>query len=168
MTAVGWTLAVDPGLRACGCSLFEGNTLYRAWLAKSPVRQDRGPKAWFKMAETVLHDFVRMAPSRGRILHRLVLEVPQVYWGRNKGGRASDLIELAGVVGSVASSVPVLERVHYLPREWKGQVPKEVHNDRVLKKLRSEERARVINSPPSVMHNVVDSIGLGFKCLGRM
>lgn len=162
-----WTLAVDPGLRACGCSLFEQDTLYRAWLSRNPIKAERGPKAWERMAAAVLNDLIRYAPQRSRLVNTLVIEVPQIYWGAKKGGRAADLIEVAGVVGSVAAAVPVLDRIHYLPREWKGTVPKEIHNKRVVKRLRVEEDARIVRPSATLLHNVIDSIGLGFKQVGR-
>lgn len=169
MPSVGWTLAVDPGLRVCGLALFEQDTLYRAWLSRNPLRTERGPEAWEAMARAALNDFISHTPRRGRVPKRLVVEVPQVYWRAGQGGRAADLIELAGVVGAVAATLPVMTRVHYLPRQWKGQVPKNVHNKRIMKRLRDGEPERILRpSAASLMHNVVDSIGLGLKQLGRM
>jgi hypothetical protein len=164
-----WTLAVDPGLRTCGVALFEQDTLYRAWLSRNPLRTERGPEAWESMSRAVVKDLITYAPKRGRLVKRLVLEVPQIYWGGRRGGRAADLIELAGVVGAVAAATPVLERAFYLPRQWKGQTPKDVHNRRVMKRLRDGEDARIVRpKAAALLHNVIDSIGLGMKHLGRM
>lgn len=168
MKSTPWTLAVDPGLRVCGVSLFEGKYLYKAWLAKNPLRKGRGPDAWNRMAEEVCRSWIRRAPKHCGQLHSLVVEVPQVYWRSGRGGNAADLIELAGVVGATTATIPVLNRAHYLPRAWKGQVPKEIHNRRVLKKLSDDELPAMEKTSTSLQHNVVDSIGLGLFYLGRM
>jgi hypothetical protein len=159
---------VDPGLRLCGVALFEGPTLVRAWLAKNSVKTERGPTAWNSMGDAVLSSWLKNSPRRGHQLDQLVVEVPQVYFGSRGGGNAADLIELAGVVGAVSSSVPVRNRKCFLPREWKGSVPKAVHNKRVLKRLDAEETASLEKVPKSLQHNMVDSIGLGLFYLGRM
>jgi hypothetical protein len=168
-----WTLAIDPGLRQCGVSIFEGTSLHGAWLARSRVLKDRGPKAWFAMAEKVFESWLQRAPARGYLVHSLVVEVPQVYWrarrrGKAGGGNAADLIELAGVVGAISSLAPVLNRVHFLPRKWKGQVPKKVHNARVMKRLSSAEQGFIEPTPASLLNNVIDSVGLGLFHLGRL
>jgi hypothetical protein len=48
------------------------------------------------------------------------------------------------------------------PREWKGQVPKDVHHARLVKTLTPEELAMVeASAPPSLRHNVLDAVGIG-------
>jgi len=48
------------------------------------------------------------------------------------------------------------------PREWKGQVPKDVHHARLVKTLTPDEMAMVERAaPPSLRHNVLDAIGIG-------
>lgn len=168
MIRAPWTLAVDPGLRLCGVALFEGQALHSAWLIKNTTRHERGPEAWHSMGERVLGSWLKRAPARGQLLHNLVIEVPQIYWNSRKGGRAADLIELAGVVGAVSSACPVLHRVHFLPKSWKGQTPKEVHNSRVLKKLSEEESGFLEPTAASLRHNMIDAVGLGLFRLGRL
>lgn len=169
MKRLPWTLAVDPGLRQCGVALFEGPALVAAWLARNCTKTERGPTAWTTMGESVLESWLRRTPRRGLVLDQLVVEVPQVYWGKRGGGKAADLIELAGVVGAVAVSMPVRTRKHFLPREWKGQTPKPVHNRRVLKRLDVEESLAFDKAiPKSLLNNAIDAVGLGLFHLGRM
>lgn len=84
----------------------------------------------------------------------------------------NDLIELAVMVGelkrvyrSFGSDVNLV-----VPTTWKGSVPKEIHNRRVLSHLSPEELARVPLRPRSKKpdHNAVDAIGLGLWKLRRM
>lgn len=164
---MSYSLFLDPGLRHCGVALFEGDTLFRAWLSKNSDRKGRGALAWESMAQAVQRDWLRRCGRRGVLLHTLCCEVPQVYRGGGKGD-PDDLLQLAGVVGAVASAVPAGKRLSYYPREWKGSTPKEIHNERVLKVLCSAEHKRIDAPSNGVLHNVLDSIGLGLFFHGRM
>lgn len=61
------------------------------------------------------------------------------------------------------------------PREWKGSVPKDVHNERVLRALTAEERAIVFAAcdaggkkvSVSKLNNVIDAVGLFLFQVGR-
>lgn len=97
----------------------------------------------------------------------LVLEVPQVYHQRFQKGDQSDLIEVAGVAGALSSVLAADRHYGYLPRQWKGQVPKEIHNARVLSKLSGSETANIQPCAASLRHNVLDGIGLGLFHLKR-
>lgn len=163
-----WTICIDPGLRHSGVALYEHETLYRAWLAKNPVRKERGPNAWFKMADAIFDSWMGFAPFNCHLLGTLVIECPQIYWGQKGGGNAADIIELAGVVGAVSATIPALTRVHFLPRKWKGQVPKDTHNRRVMSKLSAHELPALEPVAASLQNNMIDAIGLGLFHFGRI
>ena len=67
----------------------------------------------------------------------------------------------------------------YLPVQWKGNVPKEIHHPRVMRALTVQELATVARVfeakrtarawlvPPGKQHNVKDAIGLGLFGVGR-
>lgn len=98
---------------------------------------------------------------------RLVVEVPQIYTGV-RDEDPNDLIDLAGVVGAIASTIAI-GSVEWspLPREWKGQIPKEVTQKRVDKRLSPEEKALIKWPIKSLCHNVYDAIHLGIVYLER-
>jgi hypothetical protein len=99
------------------------------------------------------------------VLAELVLELPQIYGG-GRGGVASDIIDLATIVGGVAAAVGGYVQTFYRPREWKGQVPKEIHHPRIIAALQPGEMAAVrLCRPASLMHNVWDAVGLGLAHL---
>jgi len=81
------------------------------------------------------------------------------------------LFQLAYVNGAVAY---MLNRpsTGYLPREWKGQVPKRIHQPRIIKALTDEERAEMDKDlapyTKSLRHNALDAVGIGLKYLRRM
>jgi hypothetical protein len=50
------------------------------------------------------------------------------------------------------------------PSEWKGQVPKDVMNERVLKRLSVKEHEALVSSD----HNTLDAVGIGLFHSGRL
>lgn len=153
-------VSFDPGLRDAGLAIWKDGKLQRATLVRSPEKKERGPFAWMQMAKAV----AEQAPSPDRC----VIEIPQVYQQRFWKGDPADLIELAGVNGAVVARLDAHEHHGYRPREWKGQTPKDVHGKRIMKALSAEEASRIDPCPASLLHNVIDSIGIGLFDLGRL
>lgn len=149
-------IAVDPGLRGCGCAIFLGRRLGHAGYVEGPLLTGRGPEVWRFMA----HEIVRWMGERGGPVNALVAEVPEIYPGMPKTD-PNDLIDLAGVVGAIAGVLKVPSQF-YLPRQWKGQIPKSVGTLRALAALDDAERERVEPAPrKSLDHNTADAIGIG-------
>lgn len=154
-------LAVDPGLRGCGVAYFADDKLRLAAYVVGKYQHGRGPEVWRGMASAVRKWWGETAALDG-----LVLEVPEIYPGMPKTD-PNDLIDLAGVDGALAAAFAV-PAVYYLPRQWKGQVPKEVGVLRALAHLSDEERKCVRPAPmKSLDHNVADAVGLGLYHVGR-
>ena len=159
-----FVVSVDPGLRHCGVAIWKDGELAGALLSRNQEKKARGAVCWVGMASEVYNDVtsVLSQPSFGGEIDALVIEYPQVYATRFQKGDQMDLIELAAVAGAVqAEFVGVNERVSYLPKDWKGQVPKEIHNARVEAKLSDAEKRRIQALPASLRHNVIDGIGIG-------
>jgi hypothetical protein len=105
----------------------------------------------------------------------LVVEIPEVYPGTHEED-PNDLIKVAVCAGrwievmkeSAARSGVSLTVADPHPRQWKGQVPKRIHNARVLEKLKPAELALVPKLAKTRLHNVIDAIGLGLWKLGRI
>lgn len=163
MATESLVVGVDPGLRGCGVAILVQGVVVAAKYVKSPNREGRGPQAWLDMANAV-SAFVhaKLAHNKGPLA--LVQEVMKVY--PKQKGDADDLLELNGVNGAIAALIPASTYQAYYARDWKGQVPKEIHNARVEAKLQSQEAA-VIESTPSLRHNVLDAIGIGLHYIGR-
>lgn len=150
-------LAVDPGASA-GWALFALDT------ADGPILTACGLGASsFSVAIS------------GPFLTQIVIEEPRIY----PGGRTRDpnalikvAIDVGRWLGHLDAVVPATApRTLVAPREWKGQVPKEIHNARTLAKLLEYERLvldRVLSPlAPSKRHNVIDAVGLGLWAVGR-
>lgn len=93
------------------------------------------------------------------------IEAPVIY-PRSKA-RPADIMKLSRTAGEWFGTYRTLGvEPHYVePAEWKGQVPKDVHQARVWADLDLDERD-VVNEAcrgmaPSKRHNVLDAVGLG-------
>ena len=151
-------LSIDPGVSACGVAIWEKDKLILAKLI-SAQGSDRA-KSLTQQINELVYD---VCESR---LVDLAIEFPQIYHAYAKGDR-NDLLELAATIGALTYGLrmPV---TRYLPREWKGQVPKKIMCDRIKKKLLPIEMTHVQLPVKSLQHNVWDGIGIGLKHLGRL
>ena len=104
----------------------------------------------------------------------VVVERPQIYPMAQQKGDPNDLISVALFAGRLVQSIArqdtMVIQIH--PRMWKGQVPKPVHNRRVIKQLSASERVVYAHGTkgiaPKKVHNVIDAIGIGLWRLGRV
>jgi hypothetical protein len=142
-----------------GVAVWKGKSLYRAFLARNTEKTARGLGAWLAMAHVINS---KLPEATHDVL--IVSEIPQVYKG---SGVAEDLIELAGIVGACSGIFAGTEGCSYVPKEWKGQTPKAIHNKRVMAKLGTEETRAIEKTPPALLHNVIDAIGIGLFYLRR-
>lgn len=102
---------------------------------------------------------------------RLVIEIPNAHESNGKTRSKRDpqaIITLAITCGQWIRHVSAPDTIRLFPSVWKGQVPKDVHNPRVLACLTDDERRLVPALAVSKLHNVIDAIGLGLFNLGRM
>lgn len=159
----GTVVSIDPGLRYCGVAVFQEKVLVQAGLVKNPEEVKRGPVAWRAMAAEV-QGFIA-----GGGIRTLATEFPKIYPLRQQKGDQADLIEVAGVAGAVVGAL--FERagsvVGYEPYQWKGTVPKDIHNKRVLTRLSEAEHALLDDIPAGLVHNTIDAIGIGLVFLKR-
>lgn len=162
------TLALDPGLRGCGVAVFsdEGVLVECEYVRSGSKDADLEGALW--MARAVKNAFP--LPYK-----HLAVEWPQVYAGSKQKGDPNDLIALAAVVAAVVTRYASIV-TRYKPRDWKGQVPKEVIQARILGapgvagRLSAEEVAvfKDCACPKSLRHNVLDAIGIGLHFLDRL
>lgn len=140
-------LGVDPDLHSCAivvASFSPGEAPYVESAGIASVSSKlKGLEASSKMAEVLASYFDKLARQVQWDLW--IVEAQQVYPG--KAFRAADLIALAVVSGAaVASSQAAMPSCAgrgrlVLPSEWKGQVPKQVHQARILRRAGMEFEA---------------------------
>ena len=149
-------VSIDPGLRGCGLAYWneDGGLLSVAYV-RNPVKIGNGPAAWMGYERTVGSWYTGLTDH-------FLSEIPQVYRAGASKGDPDDLIQLAGVVGVFSALFSATTYTGVKPREWKGQVPKDVHHARLVKTLTPEELTMVeASAPPSLRHNVLDAVGIG-------
>jgi hypothetical protein len=137
-------LAIDPGKHAIGLSVWDDGRLTRVLFV--PV------ESWQGIAVDL----------RDWAADEIVCEIPQVYRTGLQKGDQGDLIAVALVAGACLSCAAVATAVR--PQAWKGQVPKEIHNERVLKRVEREAAsvfAELMKIPKTKRHNVIDAVGIG-------
>jgi hypothetical protein len=144
-------VAIDPGTEQAGFALFDEGVLVRAELVveKGSTKEQRAWKVANKLGDLLEKDST------------LVIEHPQVY--ARGPGDPDDLLALALVVGGVLTLNGGGEIVR--PAQWKGQVPKKIMSNRILKALTEEER--LLTEKVRNNHNVLDAIGVGLWKLKR-
>jgi hypothetical protein len=153
---VSYVLSVDPGLRQCGVALWSsGGILVRAWLARARTKPGAPiGERWRDIAQCV---------GSGAV-EKLVVERPQIY--RMSPGDPNDLLNISAVLGALAVSQGA-EVVTYLPRQWKGNLKKDLHLVSIRASLTEVERSRVEERPKSLAHNVWDAVGIGLYYFDR-
>jgi hypothetical protein len=127
--------------------------------------------AWFREGVLQWAGVVSLSdPVLGRP-DRLVIEIPNAHESKGKERSKRDpqaIITLAITCGQWIRHVSAPDTVRVFPSVWKGQVPKAVHNQRVLACLTPDERQLIPALAASKLHNVIDAVGLGLFNLGRM
>ena len=88
----------------------------------------------------------------------VVIEKPQIY-GDKERARKSDVADLLWSGGRIADRYDVC--VPYLPAEWKGQIPKNVHHARIAATLSANEAHILTRMPKKKLVHVLDAIGIG-------
>jgi hypothetical protein len=114
--------------------------------------------AWAKLDDTGALIACGMGAWRNLLFdsdYFAVIEVPQIY--RQMKGDPNDLIDLAVVVGQLSAYFEKYMLVR--PAQWKGQVPKPVHQARILSKLTVRERA-LVDGSKGLKKDIIDAVGI--------
>jgi len=162
-------LGIDPGVN-CGATLLGDNGIL---LVSALFRAPKGGGEADRAA-ALAGEIWSWAGGNGVGLgsDKLVLEWPQVYQGGKQKGDPNDLLFLAAIDGALAAKFPTVQVIQFKPQQWKGQVPKEIMTKRILGKLRSDEektwKTCTQSVPSSLVHNVVDSLGIALHAAGRL
>lgn len=141
-------VAIDPG-KVTGVAAFLGEALHMATACSE---------------EQCLMFIENYAPIRqGKFAGDCIIEIPQIYPGQQQKGDQNDLIKLAVMVGRYSDRATACGFNVKLvkPREWKGQLPKDVCWRRVRETLTPLELNVMAKLPKSRAHNMHDAIGLG-------
>ena len=153
------TLAIDPGDRCAGYAIFADKVLTVCGLVRGEKKID------------MITDFGNQIGTL--TFDKIVIEKmnPDAVKAQ-RFNLARDLIDVAFVGGLLvgrASRNPNTEIVEVIPSQWKGQVPREIMDARVVKHLNVFERLAVEKvRPASLAHNARAAVGIGLWSVGRL
>ncbi len=156
-------VSIDPGVRDAGVALWDDDHELRA--AKLiRCRHGGWPALAAMVADWVEHSYLD--------IQHIVIEQPQVYVQSRQKGNPNYLIALAMAAGAIAMAVldrhPDASIVTVLPAVWKGNTPKDIHNERTKKLISPVEHEQIsLPSAKSLQHNVWDAVGIGLHLLQR-
>jgi hypothetical protein len=144
----------DPGVKVLAYACFENSVLVNCHLSRAASLEEMLTKT---------HPFGHTSPDV------CVVEKPQVYPQRHWRGDPNDLIQIALVAGSVASTYGQKKLVLVKPHDWKGTRDKDADNDYTMKNLTATEKQVVarLELPKTLLHNAIDAVGLGLWHLDR-
>lgn len=159
----GYSLQSGLALAYYCDKVLQGATLYRS---KKQILAHRIRDLWDQATTDILA--ISQYPDEDPTVY---VEIPQVYPGSAlEHGKTEDLLMLATSGGPGLMLSPYSNMVR--PRQWKGQLPKEVCGRRIVSTLSPEELETVAESmaevAPSLQHNVWDAIGIGLWGCGRL
>ena len=158
-------VGIDPGLRHAGWATVDlSGALIACGLARG-LATGRGVDAWQRVAHEAVDAITTEIPVGTHGADLLVtVELPRIYAAGKMKGDPDDIVVLAAVVGSIVGAVVEAgaNATVVRPADWKGQVPKDVHNRRILSGLSVKEEFALngCGAPSSLRHNVIDAIGL--------
>lgn len=149
---MSYTLAFDPGKHVIGWASFVDDDLIRCGL--------HSPDHLATMA----------APPEARIL----VEYQQIYTrGKSRTRNPADVLSVTIVAGRIVQALrptrsETVELI--LPHAWKGGVDGDVMTRRIVSMLTPKECEilRATKVQKSLLHNVIDAIGLGLWSVGRL
>lgn len=121
----------------------KGELIFVALVKLKTVKGSRAGEASARMITQGLPKFLQWyeANVRGIDTYAIAVEGQNVVYTANKGAKPQDMVELASVAGASLHALSTVcqhpDDTMFLfpkPSEWKGSVPKHIHQCRLLKK----------------------------------
>jgi len=131
-----YILGVDPDLDTCGVAMLKNGALFRVALLERDAQNTgaRGSEAALEMIEALRDQLQDYLYDPEDCNTTLVVEGQEIY-RPGVGAPPRSILPLTLISGAVIGLVGAATSFCPAPKTWKGQVPKEVHHKRVLKKL---------------------------------
>ncbi|MEI6806160.1 MAG: hypothetical protein WCK49_06595 [Myxococcaceae bacterium] len=158
-------LAIDPGLQATGWAVLSDATGYLlACGIAQPFAQVDRTQTIAEIRLKILKIWEeRVGFSRNPAV--LAVELPQIYQQKFLKGDPNDLIPLSVMSGLLWASFNPAKCFLPRPATWKGQVPKEVMQERIVAGLTPKQKSVLAENlhvvPKHLRHNVYDAVGIG-------
>lgn len=151
-------ITIDLGLNGCGFAEWVGDQMVRARYIK---RIEGSASKAYQMAWTLYFRFCLPVSATETI----IIERPRIYTKMKVD--PADILNLfevgATLQGMHGRPVEWIE-----PHQWKGSVDADVMTERIRSRLTQEELGGIESCPASLMHNIIDAVGIGLWVLGRL
>lgn len=153
---MSYLVAIDPGVKKCAIAVFGEGCLTNAFYVTTKQTH---------VAEGANEMVNQMLERVDNFDLRIVIERPQIYAGSKAKGNPNDLLDLSFVAGTFNA---VMDRASaaYLPAQWKGQVPKEIHHKRLSEYFEAHGTVDEMGVWTNINklkkdHDLRDAVGLG-------
>lgn len=160
-------LGIDPDTKATGMGVFKGGkpVMARSCISKGRYAKDRAAGSIEAIHEALREIEIDLAPPGRPPELKVAIEWQKIRAGEN-AGKAQNIADLLGISYACLAVVkfvfPYSQILLPLPAEWKGTIPKGVHQKRLRKKLgldgaNAELLAGMTNTNAS---HAIDGLGL--------
>lgn len=167
-------IAIDPGLDGTGWALWSNDESLTdtphiplaVGTARAPREGElayRCSELWDKIHHQLTAERTYLPLVWRRASTYVFLEIPQHFASSARGiaAQAGAVYALAFLVGFFAAKFQGCSVIVFTPNEWKGQLPKEVVERRLRKKLGSSFDTLGIKT------HAIDAVGIGMHAIGR-
>jgi len=161
--------SIDPGKHQVAMASWSATgNLINAESIRLPEAQKVRADHWAILGDLTAKKIISLCVIYEKL--NIITEVPEVHQRGSGKGDPNDLIDLAGVVGAIVGAIRARRESSEvvwspLPKEWKGQLPKTVTQQRVNKEKKKKKKSRIQWSGEK--HNIYDAIHLGLVYLHR-
>ena len=156
-----YVMSIDPSLNSLGLAVFENKKLSDHLLIKSTtVERAKDEFVRARVMVEKIRDIYKKFGGKNEV--QLVTEVPQHFgvagYLARESGAVFKLTFLCGMLFNMDETV-----IGYQPRQWKGQLPKEVVGRRLQQLYPKLKIVKKENDKTKFVmdHNIVDAIGIG-------
>lgn len=151
-------IAIDPGKRVCGVSVWGCEPRRTILLYACSIKPIETIEDLPSQVEDLWLEF-----SKGfeEASPKFIFEVPQYYTKKRATFRGVDA--LFDVLNAF-HKYGILVKDYVYPHQWKGNVPKKIHQRRIARALTTAELGCV---DPAGTHDMWDAIGIGLFATGR-
>jgi hypothetical protein len=161
-------MSIDPSSTRTGLAVWWGQHLVsvEARRARRRVAGESGPSV-----ERMLRQLQHWTPLDTQLL---AVEWPRVYAAGSRRIDPAGPLAVAAAAGMwigaamCTARVGAPEVVIVEASAWKGQTPKQVMGERILRACTSRERALIGAIPDAGREDAIDALGLGLWLLGRI
>lgn len=147
-------IGIDPGINNTGIAVSEDGKIKEVYLISRKGKHGVGFNICDQCCK-IKNIF------RKELFSTVAVEFPRIY--PNSPERHNDIVDLAAMAGALTQALSYGTLILPYPRDWKGTVPKKIHNERILKKI--PELEVFLKPYPKTKHeHIIDAAGLALWC----